>query len=379
MTTARSDVEFNLHDLVKIRLEDAERADVAAVRRQVGLPAQAAGDGSPADITIRFVDDLPTPGLRYLGVEEAAFTDNAFFVLRGKGKRAVKVQIPFASIGDQPTLLCERGKGPVPLLTAITNLAALAKGVLPLHASAFCYRGQGVLITGWAKGGKTETLLGFMARGAAYIGDEWVYLRPQGAGYEMLGLPEPIRIWDWHLTEMPAFRARLPRKEQLRLATLRPAVALADRAADHEGGGPLAAGAGFLRRARPLLRRQHGLNVAPELLFGAGNVTASGSLDKVFFVVSAAAPEVIVEPADPGEIAARMLFSLQEEQEPLLATYRQYRFAFPYQPSALVENAAALQAEILQRALAGRDGYTVSHPYPAPIPAMAAAMEPYLR
>ena len=379
MNIQNAPIDLNLHDLVRIRLEGAAPADIAAVRRQMGLPAAPVQEDAPADITIRFVGELPTPGLRYLGVEDAAFTDEAFFVLRGKGKRSVKVQIPFASIGDRPTLLCERGKGPVPLLTAISNITALANGVLPLHASAFCYRGQGVLVTGWAKGGKTETLLGFMARGAAYIGDEWVYLRPNGAGYEMLGLPEPIRIWDWHLTEMPAFRARLSGKQQLRLAALRPAVALADRAAAHDGAGPFAAPAGFLRRARPLLRRQHGLNVAPERLFGASNVTASGSLDKIFFVVSAAAPEVTVEPVDPGEIAARMLFSLQEELEPLLATYRQYRFAFPYQPNELIENAAALQAEILQRALVGKEAYTVSHPYPAPIPAMAAAMEPYLR
>lgn len=378
MNSNHTSVLLNLHDIVRIRLVDAAPADIAAVRRQTGLPAAPAGAGDAADITVRFVDRLPTPGLRYLGVEEAAYTGDAFYVLRGKGKRAVKVQIPFASLGAQPALLCERGRGPVPHLTAITNLTALAKGVLPLHASAFCYRGHGVLATGWAKGGKTETLLGFMARGATYIGDEWVYLRPQGGGFEMLGLPEPIRIWDWHLTEMPAYRARLPRRERLRLAALRPAVALADRAAAYEGRGPLAAPAGFLRRARPLLRRQHGLNVPPERLFGAGNVTPSGSLDRLFFVVSAAAAEVTVEPADPGEIAARMLFSLQEELAPLLATYRQYRFAFPYQPGELVENAAALQREILQRALAGRAAYTVSHPYPAPIPAMVAAMEPYL-
>jgi len=54
----------------------------------------------------------------------------------------------------------------VPHLLAVINLTALAKGVLPLHASAFTYRGLGVLATGWAKGGKTETLLEFAWLGA---------------------------------------------------------------------------------------------------------------------------------------------------------------------------------------------------------------------
>lgn len=378
MDRKHATVDFNLHDLVRIRLEDASPADTAGVQRQVGVPTEPIEQEVPADITVRFVDQLPTPGLRYLGVDEAGYTAEAFLVLRGKGKRAVKVQIPFATIGEPSTLLCERGAAPVPLLTAIINLTMLRKGVLPLHASAFCFRGQGVLATGWAKGGKTESLLGFMANGATYIGDEWVYLRPYGAGYEMLGLPEPIRIWDWHLTELPQFRARLSRKQQARLAALRPAIALADRAAAHGAGGLLAAPTTLLRRARPLLRRQHGLNVAPARLFGAANVTVSGSLDKVFFVVSADAPEVTVEPIDPADVASRMRFSLQEEQEPLLAYYRQYRFAFPDQPNELIENAGRLQAEALQRALAGKEAYAVFHPYPAPIPAMYTAMEPYL-
>jgi hypothetical protein len=55
------------------------------------------------------------------------------------------------------------------LLISILNLTMLAKGFLPMHASAFTYKNTGVVATGWAKGGKTETLFAFMANGAASI------------------------------------------------------------------------------------------------------------------------------------------------------------------------------------------------------------------
>lgn len=370
MTTNHRSIEFNLHNLVTIRVVDAGPADVAAVRRQVGLPGTTAPESGPAaDITIRFVDRLDAPGLRYIGADDAAFTNDAFFVLRGKNKRLIKVQIPFAEIGSPTTLVSERNVGAVPLLTAITNLTALAKGALPLHAAAFCYGGHGVLATGWSKGGKTETLLGFMAHGATFIGDEWVYISPDGA--QMFGLPEPIRIWEWHLSEMPEYRSRLSRKEQARLALLRAPIALADRAAERDGNS-------LLRRARPLLRRQHGLNVAPQRLFGPDRLSSSGPLEKVFFVVSGEAPEVTVEPGDPEDVAARMLYSLLEEQMPLLSYYWKYRFAFPGRPNELLETVQQRQAAALQRVLAGKELYVVTHPYPAPIPAMYAAMAPVL-
>jgi hypothetical protein len=73
-----------------------------------------------------------------------------------------------------------------------------------------------------------------------------------------------------------------------------------------------------------------------------------------------------------------MLFSLLEEQAPLLTYYWKYRFAFPDRPNELLESLQERQAGALQRVLAGKELYTVTHPYPAPIPAMYEAMAPYL-
>ncbi len=115
--------------------------------------------------------------------------------------------------------MAERGVGTIPLLVPIVNLTALGRGLLPIHASAFVHAGLGVLVTGWAKGGKSEVLLAFAARGASYVGDEWVYLADDGS--RMVGLPEPIRLWDWQLRAMPEFAARLTRGQRARLASTR--------------------------------------------------------------------------------------------------------------------------------------------------------------
>ena len=204
--------DFDLHGIVGIRLLDATVGDIAKVQRQLG-PLQATLDRDP-DITIRFVDRATTKTVTYAGLNEGGFNEDGFFVLQGRDGVIAKVLLPFEQIGHDLRISCERAMPMVPDLLAIINLIALTKGVLPLHASAFSIEGTGVLITGWAKAGKTETLLGCMNQGARYIGDEWVYLTPDGS---MLGLPEPIRLWAWHLEQFPEILHARRRRDRMRL------------------------------------------------------------------------------------------------------------------------------------------------------------------
>ena len=95
---------------------------------------------------------------------------------------------------------------------AILNLTALKKDCVALHASAFVYEGKGILVTGWAKGGKTESLLAFASQGAKYVGDEWILLR--GEGNRMYGIPENIRLWNWHLEYLPEVRRQIGTEER---------------------------------------------------------------------------------------------------------------------------------------------------------------------
>ena len=51
-----------------------------------------------------------------------------------------------------------------------------------------------------------------------------------------------------------------------------------------------------------------------------------------------------------------------------------FRFAFPDRSNPFLQNAEASQRSALERAFAGKEAYIVSHPYPAPIPAVYEAM-----
>jgi len=211
-------VDYDLHGIVGVRLLDAGSAEERLVTRQLG-PIRARLDREP-DLVVRFTDRLALEGpLRLLGADDVGFGSDAFVVLRGKQKSRARVLLPLDRVGRGGEIVCERGLAAVPHLVAIVNLLALARGALPLHASAFLWNGTGALATGWAKGGKTEALLAFLTEGATYVGDEWVYLAEGGA--RMFGIPEPIRVWDWQLEHVPWLGRRLPRGERARLAALR--------------------------------------------------------------------------------------------------------------------------------------------------------------
>ncbi|NCF66275.1 MAG: hypothetical protein GWP61_09880 [Chloroflexi bacterium] len=368
-------VDYDLHGLAGVRLINATTRDVATVTRQLG-PIQAPLNRE-ADVVIRFVDKLQLPSrLRYLGVNEAAFTDDAFLVLRSKHKSRARVQIPFQDIGRGCEIVCEHNIAAVPMLIAILNLTVLGKGALPMHASAFNYEGKGILATGWAKGGKTETLLSFMAKGGTYVGDEWVYLSADGQ--RMYGIPEPIRLWEWHLQEMPQYWESVGRSDRARLRSLDLLVRSMDRTVD-SGIGRGTAPVKLIQRMTPILRRQLSVQIPPSKLFGQEGVgPMMSNPDTILFVASHETAEITVQAADPGEIARRMVFSLQDERLDFMAYYLKFRFAFPEAGNELIDNAEAIQRDILGKVLAGKQAFSVFHPYPVSIPALYEAIKPVL-
>ena len=367
--------EYDLHGMVGIRLLGATADEVKMITRQIG-PIQATLDRDP-DIIIRFVDTFPINGrIRYLGVDEAGFTDDAFLVMRSKHKSKAKVQIPFDQIGsEQIEMVVERGLTAVPHLIAIINLTALGKGALPMHASAFTYNGAGVMATGWAKGGKTETLLSFMAQGAEHVGDEWIYISADGQ--KMYGIPEPIRIWDWHLQDLPQYWEQVSPSDKARLRGLDFVVSSMEKATNHPSLGKTKP-AKLLQRATPIVKRQQYVHLEPHKLFGSSMGPMVGSLDKIFLVASHETADITVTPINAAEVAERMVFSLQDEREELMSYYRKFRFAFPDRQNDLLEQAETIQRRALQRILNDKESYLVYHPYPVAIPALYDAMHQFV-
>ena len=351
--------DFDLHGLLGIRLIGATDHDAAAVARQLG-PMQSTLGREP-DITIRFVRHLPTPvRMRHLGTHEVGYTETGFWILQGKRQSAVRVMLPWADIGQPCEIVCQSGLPAVPLLIPIINLALLGKGIIAMHASAFVYHGVGTLVTGWSKGGKTETLLTLMAAGAEYVGDEWVYIGPEGRTFH--GIPEPVRLWDWHLRELPCYRRHVGWQERGRLRMIAAARTVGRWLFRRREGHSRAAT--LVRQVDSLLARQLCVDVAPHRLFRRTAKSLSGPFDRLLFLGVHASPDIVVTPTDPSEVAQRMVHSLQEERAPLLSAYRMYRFACPESRNRLIEDSEDVQRHLLIRLLRNKPAYDVLHPYP---------------
>jgi hypothetical protein len=367
-------IDFDLHGLVGIRVLNASSRDASLIRGQLG-PIQAVLSGEP-DLVIRFVDRLPiTSRVRYLGLNDAGFTDDAFLILQSNHGAHKRAQVPFEQIGKPCEIVCETGAPMVPLLTHILNLTLLGKGIIPLHASAFTFDGTGVIATGWSKGGKTETLLAFMAKGAAYIGDEWIYISEDGK--KMYGSPRRFGVWDWHLACLPQYRSLVGRGDRARLKTARLLSRLVDHALPRLPGST-ALPANAMSRLSHELKQQRAVGVSPQRLFGDGFHPFEGIPQKIFFTVSHEAPEITVRPIDPREVARRMVFSLQYERLKLMSHYLKFRFAFPDLRNDLLERVEELELQMLTRVLDGKEAYTVSHPYPVQIAALSDAIHPFI-
>jgi hypothetical protein len=352
-------IDYDVHGLAGVRVLGAAPADAAVIDRQLG-GLRAPLDRDP-DVVVRFVDRLEVAGpVRLLGVGEAGFSDDAFLLLRSRHKARARVRVDVERIGRGCEIVSERGVPAIPLLVAIVNLSVLANGALPLHACAFCHGSTGVVATGWSKGGKTESLLAFMARGARFVGDEWVYIEPDGG--RVHGLPEAIRLWDWQVRQLPGIRERIDGGDRARLRALRAGAA----AARARGAGRVAA----------LLERQLHVDVAPARLFDASAIALSGGFDRLFLMCSWEEPEIRVQQVGGDEVAARMAASLQHERAPLTACYEQFRFAFPDRVNPAIEDAARHEQALLDRLLAGRAAFAVDHPYPVRLDGLFEAMSP---
>jgi hypothetical protein len=364
--------DFDLHGVVGLRLLDSTAADRATVSRQTGL-VESALDRTP-DVVIRFVEAVPSSGqLRLLG-PDVGFDRQSSLTFRSKWRpNHGAALIPLHEVGGRCELFCEQGLAEIPLLMEIVNLTALAKGHLPLHAAAFLHGPVGTVVTGWSKGGKTETLLASMWREALFVGDEWVYLTPEGR--QVLGSRHPIRLWDWQLRQFREFRRRLSSRQRRRLDVIRAFRSMhRSLSAPSRRLGPLR----ILDRMAPSLEQAHGVHVDPVTVFGADRVRPSCSFDRLFYAESRSVGNVEVRPIEPAEVAARMRFSLQYERRELTEAYLKFRFAFPSLRNSILEEAPEIEREALLRAFSTVPAYLVAHPYPVRIKQLWERIGPFL-
>jgi hypothetical protein len=368
---SRSTRDYDLYGVVGIRVLDGREPDIGSLERQIGLDVKGL-DRAP-DLTIRYVDRLPlTSKITYLA-GDAAFAGNSFVLTAGRDRRPA-VQLPFAQLGSNCELMVVRGLPEIPLLIPILNLTAIRNGYLPVRASAFDYYGMGVLMAGESHGGRTGTLLAFMAQGASFVGDDWVLVHRDGRA--MYGLPTPTHVEAAYLEALPQFRARLDKKTQRRIRAVKTMLALESRLLPAQRS-PSALARGRARY-RASLAGMLSVRVSPRRLFSSAACVGVGAPDLVFLARSVDSPGVSVKPVETKELVRRLVPLLDYEWTELDRTYALFRSAFPRRRNPLIEGKEKYLEAGLETALKEKQTYEIRYPTPAPVDEVFAVLEPLI-
>jgi hypothetical protein len=365
-------IDFDIHGVIRIRLLDPSPSDLGAACKLLGYPSELSL--AAPDICVRFVENLPVRGIRFLGTGQYAFTDDGFFLLQ-EGTRRVQAQIPFERIGGPCEIVCKSGLGSVPLLMPIVSLTALKRGCVPIHASAVVHHGVGMLMAGWAHCGKTAALLGFASKEAEYVGEEWVLLSSNGK--KMHGLVRPLELSRWHVASMPHVRGAM----NLMNRCVFHGMNLLDKLQRMFSGERIRTSFVFrsLQRASAAVEERLRPAVAPSAIFQDRIRSEGTHVDKLFLFVNHEDQRIEVEPITTLEMARRLAFLVQHELTPLLRHYVAYRFAFPSRRNELIESAAEYSLGMLARALNGKDTYIVRLPYPCMFPELYKRIQPFCK
>lgn len=376
MTAIESTTDLLLDGRPLLRLVDPTPADLRAVADRLGLaPADdddaSAGGGASAHaspvLVLRYVASLPISGtLRTVGRDDGAFDDDAFVIRAGSRPVAI---VPFERIGQPGAeITVVRGTGVPGRLVSLLNLALLGHDRIALHASAVELDGLGIAACGWSGSGKTEAMLGLVHAGGRFVGDEWTVL---DAGGRLVGLPERIRIQDWHAAQLPSLRDAIGSPAVLRMR----AAAAAERGGRWLGRAPRrvpmirAVGRGAARVGS----RRH-VDVPADVLFGPDRRAAATTLDRLVLLETSTDPRIRVEPIDPALVADRLALAHVHHRRELLGWYWQSRFAFPDRRNALLDQIESVERERLAAAFSGRPAIRVEHPHAVDIAALGRAI-----
>lgn len=132
----------------------------------------------------------------------------------------------------------------------------------------------------------------------------------------------------------------------------------------------------ILNEALPALKRQLNVRLHPKEIFGS-RMQASGSISRVFLIMSHDSPEVLIEEISTEEVANRMINSNDYELIPFFEKYDAFRFAFPATTNSFIDNIRHQQEQLLHKTLDGKKAFRVLHPYPVDLKALGEAMRPY--
>ena len=329
---------------------EGHAATTAVLSRQLGRPETALT--SDPDLIVRFGAEPPADDLRLLG-SDAGFEDERFLVL---GRRAGGARASAIRLGEPIELTSSSGARALPLLVPLLDLAALRKGVLPVHGAVFSFEQHGIAVLGWPHSGKTSALLAFLACGASLVADDRAYVSLEPP--HVAGLRTPIELRGHHLLALSRLSHPPPLRTRAKLRLNLGAARLHARAARRASPTPLSR---LAHRTAGFLADASIATVAPEQLIEDERGADIERLDAVFLMVRQLRGPTEVERLSVDAARERLLALARHDRSTLRDLTQRYRFAFPERSDRLLdelEDVEARQIELLARNV---PAFLVSH------------------
>lgn len=252
--------------------------------------------------------------------------------------------INFDDFGPGCTLRCGPETSAVDVLPWV-NILLPAAQTISLHASAFIWKGEGVVVTGNAGSGKTGALLAAIHQGAGAVGDECIWLDRNA---QMRGLFLEMEIRAAYFRELPHLRSEVSMAVQY-------GIFLCDLVS--KGIHP------FLPKLSRKFAGRARAHVQPDIL--RRHLAPSTSVDRLFVSEVHPGSKIQVHPANIADIIPRLIeiqsveFTRQREQ------YSQYCDETGDRQNEWMENLALRFEDLLSDVLRNTKTYIVKHP-PSP-------------
>ncbi|MBA3404431.1 MAG: hypothetical protein H0U13_07100 [Gemmatimonadaceae bacterium] len=284
----------------------------------------------PADIRVRFVERISWSNDQRRAGPDAVW-DGRHFGVRQPGGWLL---IPFADL-DEPSyeLMCEQGVSGLPILRSLLQIQALRKGFVPVHGSAFLYRGLGFIATGWPRAAKTGMMLAAVDGGGAVIAAENACVDPESL--LLFKATEPVRTRAWHVRQLGS--------DRLVGANTRTRLLFADRML--EAATRFGVKRGFLSHVHAAATRRNSVDMWAGPLRYASSAIRLGA---IVFLISTRGGHVSASNSNNRQLAAqRLLLLFEEELIQLSSHYHRYRFLVPSENRSLIDDARTRYQHLL--------------------------------
>ncbi|MEK6256721.1 MAG: hypothetical protein N2C13_05320, partial [Chloroflexota bacterium] len=271
-----------------------------------------------------------------------------------------QVQIPLDQIGGEIEIVCKRGITRIPLLKEILKLYFLKLNIFSLHASAIEYDQKGIVVLGWAQGGKTSALLAYIQQGARFVADDWVLYDSEND--RVFGLPGRLSISDHHIQQMPVLKSKLEKSTRLRLWGLKQLINFLSLVAKVFRWG-------IAHKAINMLQGLLQVSLHPKDIFLPKSIIEYVSPRKMVFMTSHSEIAFEAQEITQNELVDFIIPANDFEYNHLRETYLAFLFAFPGRRNLLIERRQYIEISLLKRALIGKETFRIYHPYPFQISA----------